>query len=978
MIFGLKGLKMTNVLQIRMVLYLAFCMSFTYYNGYSQKLPIKGLPFIKNYNSTTYKAGIQNWSITQNEDGLLYVANNLGLLEFDGSQWSTLRIKNNTKVRSVFVSGDQRIYVGSQADFGYFYPNASGTLQFTSLADSLSPDVRDFDETWKIFEQEEQIYFCTFKNIYAFDGTSTKAIKSNYALEISFQVNNQLFVQEWNHGLSIIIDDNIKLIENGEFFKLKRISDIISFDKQQLLISTFNDGIYLYNNGQITPYALIDKPFKDEIINDALRLANGDIALATQNNGIYITDKTGTIKLQLNKETGLIDNTINAMYEDHQGNLWLALNNGISRVELNSPFSIIDERMGLPGAGYTSLATKDKVYLGTNNGLYYWDGDAMKFVQGSYGKVYSIQKINEHFLMGHHNGAFKIENNRAMNISDEKGAWIFKQHPFYRDKVIEGTYLGLNLLSLSPNGSNEVEKINGFVESSRVMEFEDSTLWIAQGYKGVFKVSLNSELNAVREYKLYNSKNGFPSDVLINVYKIANELVFTSESGFYKYDQASDQFLPNAKYSDLLGYESSIVDMEEDELGNIYFIERSKVGVLKNTSTGNFELTTAPFNKVRALWNDDLGNITVLDNDDILIGAREGFIHYDPTFLVRQTNDFKVIIRQVKNQGVQDSIVYHGQFMKNDKITKVQDEESISSFKFKQNSFVFDYTAIHFESEGEINYQYKLEPYENEWSDWSTTTTKEYTNLREGNYTFKVRAKNIYNAEMEATPYSFKISPPIYRTNMAFALYGIGSIVLLLIGFKTLDRHYTKAAKELTDKQDQEIKEKEEQIESITQKTEDEIFRLKNEKLRTEIQFKSQELTSSTMHLIQKNELLNQIKNTLKGYAKTDAPKNINAELNKIVKSIDKDLAKADEWQKFELNFDQVHGNFITRFKESYPKLTPQELKFSAYIRMNLNTKEIANLLNISVRGVEIGRYRIRKKLNLERQDSLSDFILRF
>jgi hypothetical protein len=392
-------------------------------------------------------------------------------------------------------------------------------------------------------------------------------------------------------------------------------------------------------------------------------------------------------------------------------------------------------------------------------------------VAGSSGKVYSIQKINDELFMGHHSGAFKIENNRAVNFSDEKGAWVFKQHPFDKNKIIEGTYLGINSLELKNGQVSEVNKIQGFDESSRVMEFSDSTLWIAQGYKGVFKVKLNSDLLAVTDINLYNSNKGFPSDVLINVFKISNELIFSSESGFYKYDKAKDYFLPNAKYSELIGYESSIVDMEEDELGNIYFIERSKVGVLKSTNTGGFELSTAAFNKVKGLWNDDLGNITVLDKDNILIGAREGFIHYDPTFLVKKTDDFKVLIRQIVNKGEKDSVIFHGQFMEGTQISKAQSEQAISSFKFGQNSFVFDYTAIHYESEGEIHYQYKLEPYEQNWSDWTSSSTKEYTNLPEGDYTFKLRARNIYNEEMDAIPYSFHINPPIVWTkHFEFAL----------------------------------------------------------------------------------------------------------------------------------------------------------------------------------------------------------------
>ena len=111
---------------------------------------------------------------------------------------------------------------------------------------------------------------------------------------------------------------------------------------------------------------------------------------------------------------------------------------------------------------------------------------------------------------------------------------------------------------------------------------------------------------------------------------------------------------------------------------------------------------------------------------------------------------------------------------------------------------------------------------------------------------------------------------------------------------------------------------------------------------------------------------------------KSELTSTSNTQVNRLIKSIDRDLASAEEWSQFEENFDQVHGNFITRLKEAYPKLTPQEIKFSAYLRMNLNSKEMANLLNISVRGVEIGRYRVRKKLELERKDNLSDFLIRF
>jgi DNA-binding CsgD family transcriptional regulator len=101
-------------------------------------------------------------------------------------------------------------------------------------------------------------------------------------------------------------------------------------------------------------------------------------------------------------------------------------------------------------------------------------------------------------------------------------------------------------------------------------------------------------------------------------------------------------------------------------------------------------------------------------------------------------------------------------------------------------------------------------------------------------------------------------------------------------------------------------------------------------------------------------------------------------EIQKVIKNIEKNIAGDQDWEQFEIHFDQVHGDFMSRFKKEYSSLSPQEIKLSAYLRMNLSTKEIAYLMNISVRGVEIARYRLRKKLNLERSENLQEYILKF
>lgn len=954
----------------RKILFVFFSLALNTFVS-AQSATVQGLPFIQNYGPDTYNGGIQNWSIVQHQNGLLYVANNLGLLEYDGHNWGMYAVENRTKVRSIFIDQDNRIYVGSQRDFGYFSPNEKGQLIYTSLADSLSAKYRDFDETWKVFGMDNKIYFCTFNEIFIYDGKDIVTVSSNFQLEVSFLHENQLYTQEWGKGLSKLHENELQLIPGGEFFKEKRISNILKYDNSSWLISTFTNGVFIYENGEISSFEVdssINLP--QLIINYSTRLANGLIALGTQNGGLIIINKQGELIYRIDQGSGLKDGTVNFIYEDLQGNLWLTLNNGISRIDLNSPFSRLNDRIGLSGSGYAAYKSKEALYLGTNNGLYQYNKRNGEFdlIGGTEGQVYSIQELNGRLLIGHHNGPIEIIDGKSKLLDSEKGAWMFKQHPTKPEIILEGTYLGLNKSNLS---KDTFQKISGFSESSRVMEFDDDYLWVTQGYKGAYRLKLSDDLSAIVETKLYNSANGFPSDLLINVYKIDNQLIFTSDRGFYQYDSKSDSFKSLEALDELVGKESSIVDMEADEIGNIYFIERSKLGVLKPKGNLGYEMTTKSFNKVQGLWNDDLGNITVLDNENILIGAKEGFIHYSPIKDVPKDSFFQVLLRQVSNGGKVDSILHFGH-------PNGLEAMAQSNFTFSQNSFAFSYAAPHFESDSHVNYQYKLENYDEEWSDWSLTNFKEYTNLTEGNYSFSVRAKNIFDQETEVTSYEFKVLPPIYRTTFAYSLYGLTTFILLFSGFKTLDARYKRRTQEIEEAKNQEIERRDSKIQDITQKSEEEIVKLKNEKLTNEIGLKSQALTSSAMHLIQKNQLLNQIKKTLKNLNKEQEDKLLIKELNRIVKSIDKDLATGEQWDQFQVNFDQVHGNFITRIKEAYPGLTPQELRFSAYIRMNLNTKEIANLLNISVRGVEIGRYRVRKKLELKRENNLSDFILRF
>lgn len=934
-----------------------------------QKSFIQGVPFVTNYTALEYRAGIQNFDIVQDDLGRIYVANNLGLLEYDGKNWMRYGL-SNTKVRTAFVGDKGRIYVGSQGDFGFLAPNTLGQLSYVSLADSLPEVQRDFDETWKIYGVGDRVYFCTFKRIYVYDGQKLAVISNDKRLDITFQLSERLYTQVQGEGLMEVNQSGFEQIPGGDFFADKRVSNILPYDKERWLISTFSQGLFLYDGRSSTPFIMKGDYWKNEyLINFSARLKDGSIALATQNAGLFVIDRGGNLLTHVDKEAGLMDLTINYIFEDNQEGLWLAMNNGIARVDLFSPFSLVDDRMGLEGSGYTAVKAGNKVYLGTNNGLFVWESGNMSKVIGTEGQVYSVQVIQGEVILNHHNGTFSIEGNRAVPISTVQGAWVIKAHPKQADYFIQGTYTGLSLFQKRNGKLVFLQEIQGFSESSRVMEFDGTTLWIAHGYKGLFKVTLSPDLKKVLNSKRYTSAQGFPTDDLINVFRIADRLIFTANGGIFEFDAQKDRFVPVNEINDLFGYGTVMADVETDALGNVYFIEQSRLGILRQEKNRQRSLHYSPFNKVKRLWNDDLANVTVLDEQHILIGAKQGFIHYQPDLDQVKEDLPQVFFREIRNRGIEEQVLFSGHGAL---------EDSTLRFDFDQNSFSFDFGSAHFESERELQFQYRLLNFEEEWSEWSSDSKKEYTNLREGDYVFQVRAKSIFDVVSEPIEFPFTVRPPFYRSIFAYLIYGLLLGSLLYFGFQWLDKRYKKQTLELEQENYQALRKKDDVIESITQRSEEEIIRLKNAQLQAEIEYKNQELTSSAMNLIQKNKLLTNLKNSLKILSTESLNEETSAQLIRLVRSIDKDLEGNEHWTAFAESFDQVHGKFITRLKESFPELTPQEVKFSAYIRMNLNTKEIANLLGISVRGVEIGRYRVRKKLGLSRQDNLTNFLLRF
>ncbi|MEP0986801.1 triple tyrosine motif-containing protein [Ekhidna sp.] len=924
-----------------------------------KKNDLISIPLITTFTPSEYNGGIQNWGIAQDTTGYIYVANNYGLLEFDGATWNSYPIDGATKTRSVLVDEtSNRIYVGGQRQLGYFDRTSKG-LSYQSLLDRI-PSGITVDEIWDLITFQGNIYANINGSIVSIKNDRITSIKNVDGVEFLMQANNELIAGSTN---------GIYIKKNGEGFKKvhksqKSFRGAIKQDGNYLMF-TYDGEIYHYNQGNLKRYyTQIDNFLADAKINKVLKLSNDHVVIATQNNGLIILDKDLNPIQHLTKNKGLNHRTVLSLYEDDFKNLWVGLNNGISVIELGSPFSLINENVGLEGTGYVASVHNNTIYLGTSSGLFkpYEDRDfrsirGYSLINGSEGLVNNLSIIDGKIILSHHEGAFKLNSSGTDQFFDATGTWQFKA--IGNSKWLGGTYDGFYLINQIGN-TQSTKYLKGLAESSRVFEFEnDTTLWMTHGYKGAFKITLKGD--SIHDVKRYGANSGFPSDILISVYQIGNELIFTGELGVYLYNAESDSFDRHPFLNEWFG-DRHVSKIKEASNGNIYFIANGEMGVLKRKTIGVYEIEEKQFRKINGFISDDLENISLLNSESILIGAKEGFVLYKPDW----------------DQPIKE--IFHAH-LKNVSVTNHDDSTShISGTFFKSQALEktkrlrFEYSSPYFDGLNDIKYAYRLMPYENEWSEWSTTNWEEYTNLPAKDYTFEVKAMNVYGNESVVSRYNFTINPEWYETNLAYAAYA--SLILFIFTSVLLvrERKHKVEKRFINLTKEEVIRSKEREISEFSEKTNQEIQSLKNQSLKKEIEHKNSQLASVTMHLLSKNEFVMSLRKKI-----NDALENKdNTEtLNKIVKSIDRNIDEDEAWETFAHHFDQVHGNFLHKIKQEV-HLTPQETKLCAYLKMNMSTKDIANLMNITIRGVELGRYRLRKKLGIQRETNLVEYLDNF
>lgn len=934
-----------------------------------------GVPYVQNYTKAQYQSGNQNWSVTRDEHGIMYFGNAEGLLSFDGKYWQLNRMPNGLIVRAVAADGMGKVYAGGFGEFGYWQNNKKGFLTYNSLINLIPKKYQPVkEEIWKIYVDKDKVIFQAFSSIYIYSNGKITVVKSPKPLLFLFKSGSRYFAEQINTGLFELKNDKLIYIEGSNVLG-SRVLSVLPFQKGKYLIGTAKNGLFLYDGATIKPWQNQANDFlKDYQLNNGVFIQDKYFAFGTILNGIVIIDTTGKVVQHLNKSSGLQNNTVLSLYVDTEQNLWAGLDNGIDRIEVNSPLYFYFDKTGRFGTVYSSIIFNNKIYLGTNQGLFYSDwlpggnnqllqAFDFKLIPGSQGQVWELSLQDGRLLCSHNDGTFQVNGSTITKITSLSGGWTIKK--FNNNQLIQGTYNGLIIYSKDAAGNWKFDhKIEGFSEPSRSVEQDKKgQIWVSHAYKGIYKVTLSADMKRAVSQKYYDKASGLPDSYNVGVFNLDNNIVFSSDSGFYVYDDITDRFYKYQQLNKKLNTFSSSNKVIAAIGGKYWFINHGRVALANLSVPGKLTIDSNRFSILNGQMVQNYENINLINNLIYLISIDDGFVILNDKDALSKTiiNLPDVLIRKVENVTDKTTLLSN---------TSSNDNEI--AIPYNQNNIRIAYSLPYYK-QAKIKYQYYLEGYSKQWSDWTFQTQKEFTNLNQGTYHFKVRAKINDENVTKATTFTFIILPPWYAGKIALTIY----VLLLAFAFYIIRFYYlSKLKRHRQEIQEKLQREKEEFLNREAIANEQHIVTIKNEQLQADLASKSRELANSAMNIVYKNELLQKISDEINNFKDSTGKKLSEDQLKKIHKVIEEGMSDDRDWNVFENSFNEAHENFFKKLKHGHPDLVPNDLKLCAYLRMNMSSKEMASLLNISLRGVEIRRYRLRKKLNLEHDKNLVEFLI--
>ena len=890
------------------------------------------LPFVENYNKSNYQGDNQIWNVVQGKDNAMYFANNHYLLRYDGVMWEKYTLPNKTIIRSIMIEGD-KIYSGSYKEFGYWY-RKEGKMHYVSITKKLRLfDEKDNEEIWKIFRFNGAIYFQSFNDVFIYKDKHIQKIRFPFLISYCFVVDQNLYVASVEKG---VFKMNAAKIANPKGWNVLKKCVVHAIEKYQnkTYVFTQKKGIFIVEkDGGLRPWNNpLNEILKDATINVARFIKNNKLVIGTGNRGVFIYDfKTDTFK-NIDRNNVLMNNSILSIGLDKENDLWLGLDNGIAHVEVNSPVSIFYDNSGILGSVY-SVATTSKGYLiASNHGIFEYDLGKFKMLPNTQGQAWNITKFDNKYIIGHNDGTFCYDNGSLIKTNNVSGGWNLSKSSI-NNTCFQSTYSGIlvydDISKLSEHKTiKDISKPIKYVAQNKKNE-----IFAADNYRGLYRVLYNDDYQT-KKVENITQQSKIENDFGVKIFEFRKEILFLINNAWYTYNSITNKLEENELFNTNFKDITDVVAIDEDHFmvlqdGILYHIY----------ARGN-----------KFVWNiiQEKYYKGKLINDNLRIFKTQN--HY----LLNLDDGF--ISLQLKYENKQNAAVKIEAF--NNEVLLPDDSKIKYNTELKINVISGIYGA------SKPNLFYKI----NKNKDFIPISDGliVLNNLSSGYHSIIVYKHNGANYD-KVSSFDFKVAQPWYFSIWMILLYLLLIGTVLFFYYKWNKLRYIQKLK----LQAEELKHQREILE-MELKAENELNIQEYEKhiLELELQTKSSEVAGKSLSIAKQSEMIENIQSIL------DSEKDFNKLKSEIKKAIKINEVNKHEWEIFETNLNQIHNEFIINLSKKFPNLTPKDIKLCVYLKMNLSSKEIAPLMNISFRGVELHRYRLRKKLNLSQEENLSKFLL--
>lgn len=896
-----------------------------------QLYPQELLPFVENYNKSNYQGDNQIWNVAQGNDKAMYFANNHYLLRYDGVRWEKYNLPNKTIIRSIMVDGD-KIYSGSYKEFGYWI-RKEGKMIYTSISNVKNVfDEKENEEIWKIFKFNGKIYFQSFNEIFLYDGKQIKKKKFPFLISYCFAVGNQFLIAS--------VENGVYKMDNSGFEKVKGWSVlennvIHSIEKHQnkTYIFTQKKGVFVEEDGVLSSWKNpLNESLKAHNINVAKFIKNNKLIIGTASKGIYIVDMNNNSYQNINRNNVLMNNSILSVGQDGENDLWMGLDNGIAHIEVNSPIAIFYDNSGALGSVY-SVATTEKGYLmASNHGVFKYEDKLFSMISNSQGQAWNITKFGNKYIIGHNEGTFIYENNLFSKLNSINGGWNLAKSNI-NNSFLQATYIGVTIY----NGSNDLSQkivIKGLTKPIRyVAQNRKNEIWAADNYKGLYRILYNVAYESTLVENI-TQRSKMSNDYGVKIFEFRNEILFLIDNSWYTYNSISNRLVKNELFNTNFKNISDIVGIDES-----HFLVLQN-GILNQIyANGNIFFWNVIQDKYYR------GKI-INDNFKVFKNGKNYLLNLDDGF----------ISLPLKNENKQNANIKIEAYNNDNLIQNKSKIEYNSGLKINVVSGLF--------GSEKPNLFYKID----NGNDFLPVKAGVIilNNLDSGSHTVALYNFDGLHNKL-ASGFEFSVAKPWYFSFWIILVYIVTIGLVLFLYYKWNKMRYIQKL----ELREEELKYQKKILE-MELKAENELNIQEYEKhiLELEIQTKSSEVTGKSLSIAKQSEMIENIQGIL------DNETDVNKLKSEIRKAIKINAVSKHQWETFETNLNQINNKFIINLSNKYPNLTSKDINLCIYLKMNLSSKEIAPLMNISFRGVELHRYRLRKKLNLNQDENLSKFLL--